>query len=362
MRHSTMRLEHPCSGRPGVQAFAPGRVNLIGEHTDYNDGLCLPLTIELGVTVQAERLASAEIEAHALDLGGHDRFELGAGLHPPGSGHAGAAADWRCFVHGAAAELLGEGIELRPCRLAISGDLPRGSGLSSSAALSVALCLALCAVAGAEPPERIPLARLCSRIENDWCGAQTGLLDQLASLFGERGRAVRIDMRGPRLRTVPLALEGHLLATLDSGASRSLAASGYNERRAECRAACRELGVESLRDASGPGGLDEPLAGRVRHVLSENERVDATVAALEAGDLAEVGRLLDASHASLRDDYEVSVPEVERAVEACKSAGALGARLMGGGFGGSVLALFPASAEPPRGAIRVESGPPARLL
>jgi galactokinase len=354
MRHSAICLEHGSGKGSGVQAFAPGRVNLIGEHTDYNDGLCLPFAIERGVTVAATPLAGGEIEAHALDLAERDGFEL--------SGDIAAAGGWRSFVRGAAAELLREGIELRPCRLEIAGDVPRGAGLSSSAALAVSLCLALCAVSGAEPPERVALARLCSRIENDWCGAQTGLLDQLASLCGERGRALRIDMRGPVLRTVPLALGDHALATLDSGASRSIAASGYNQRREECRAACRELGIDSLRDAPGHEGLPEPLDRRVRHVLGENERVDAAVAALEAGELSEVGRLLDASHQSLRDDYEVSVPEVERAVEACRAAGALGARIVGGGFGGSVLALFPPGARLPPGAVRVEPGPAARLL
>jgi galactokinase len=349
MRHWAIRPAPP------VRAFAPGRVNLIGEHTDYNDGLCLPLALERGVNVSAEPVTGTVIEARALDLGEEDRFELGGGEPAPGAG-------WRCFVRGAAAELRRAGTEPRPCRLAIESDLPRGAGLSSSAALSVALCLALCAAAGAEPPERLTLARLCSRVENDWCGAQTGLLDQLASLFGRRGRAVRIDMRGPSLRSVPLRLPDHVLAVVDSGASRSVAESGYNERREECRAACRALGVESLRDAAGPEGLPEPLAGRVRHVLSENERVDATVAALEAGDAAAVGRLLDASHASLRDDYGVSVPEVERTVDECKAAGAVGARIMGGGFGGSVLALFPAAAAPPERAIVAEAGPAARLL
>jgi galactokinase len=356
MRHSAIRLEHPSGGGPAVQAFAPGRVNLIGEHTDYNDGLCLPFAIGRGLTVAAEPLAGGrEIEAHALDLAERDRFPLDAAVSVSGAG-------WRQFVRGAVAELARAGIEPRACRLRISGDLPRGAGLSSSAALSVSLCLALCAVARAEPPGRLELARLCSRIERDWCGADTGLLDQLASLCGERGRALRIDMRGPALRPVPLELDGHALATLDSGVSRALSGSGYNERREECRAACRALGVESLRDADGHEGLPEPLGRRVRHVLSENERVDLTVAALEAGELAEVGRLLDASHQSLRDDYEVSVPALERAVEACRAAGALGARLMGGGFGGSVLALFPPGAEPPRGAVRVEPGPGARLL
>jgi galactokinase len=354
VRHSPIRLEHGRGVRPGVQAFAPGRVNLIGEHTDYNAGLCLPLAIERGVTVTARPLPGRAIEAHALDLSQRDRFDLGVEIAPAGG--------WRSFVRGAAAEPLPEGVELRPCRLEIAGDVPRGAGLSSSAALSVSLCLALCAVAGADPPERLALARLCSRVENEWCGAQTGLLDQLAALFGERGHAVRIDMRGPELRAVPLELDGSRLAVLDSGAPRSLAESGYNARRAECRAACRELGVESLRDAPTHEGLPEPLGRRVRHVLSENGRVDAAVAALEARDTAELGRLLNASHRSLRDDYEVSTPEVERAVERCRAAGALGARIVGGGFGGSVLALFGPGGPLPDGAMAVQAGPAARLV
>jgi galactokinase len=373
MRHSAIRLEHVSGGRPGVQAFAPGRVNLIGEHTDYNDGLCLPFAIGLGVTVTAKPLQRERIDAVALDLGERGSFALdapapgdralgagGRGASEPGAAPA-ASPGWQRFVQGAVAELIRAGVPLRPCSLEIAGDLPRGAGLSSSAALSLSLCLALCGAAGAEPPDRLALARICSRIERDWLGADTGLLDQLASLYGERGRALRIDMRGPDIRTVPLELQGHVLATLGSGAERSIAGSGYNERREECRAACRALGIGSLRDVTGHEGLPAPLDRRVRHVLSENERVDATVAALEAGDLAQVGRLLDASHRSLRDDYEVSVPAVERAVEACKEAGALGARIMGGGFGGAVLALFPPGARPPEGALRVEPGPGVAL-
>jgi galactokinase len=344
-----------------VRAFAPGRVNLIGEHTDYNKGLSLPFAIGRGMTVTAEPLAGGdEIEAYALDLSQHDRFSLAATSRPPASERLG----WRSFVRGAAAELRLEGLEPAPCRLVIGGDVPRGAGLASSAALSIALCLALCAVAGAEPPDRLALARLCSRVENDWCGQETGLLDQLASLYGQAGHVVRIDMSGPYLDSVALDLGRHRLATLDSGASRSLAASGYNERRRECRRAAALLGLESLRDASADSlaGLPEPLRRRLRHILSENERVDATVSALRRGDLSDVGRLLDASHVSLRDDYEVSVPEVERAVAACKAAGALGARVVGGGFGGSVLALFPPGADPPSGAVTVEPGGGARLL
>jgi galactokinase len=371
----------PSMSQRGVRAFAPGRVNLIGEHTDYNDGLCLPFAIERGVTVTATPLPGGDIEARALDLGQQDRISLRG--RPPPLGPSG----WRRFVRGATAELQRAGIELLPCRLEIAGDVPRGAGLSSSAALSVALCLALCAVAGAEPPGRIALARLCSRIERDWCERQTGLLDQLASLYGERDHAVRIDMRGPGLRQIRLELHGHTLATLDSGARRDLAASGYNERREECRRAAAELGKASLRelgdelatarahangDAAGERAaavlqraverLPEPLQRRARHVLSENQRVDLAVAALERGDLEEMGRLFDASHASLRDDYEVSVPEVERAVEACKRTGALGARIVGGGFGGSVLALFPPGARLPAEAVGVRPGAGARLL
>jgi galactokinase len=355
MRHSNTRLEHgPIDGR-GVQAFAPGRVNLIGEHTDYNDGLCLPFAVESGITVTAEPAEGDAIEAVAADLGEREAFEIGAS----GQGWGG----WRAFVAGAIGELGAAGYRLPPARLKIAGDLPRGVGLSSSAALGVALSLALCELAGARPPERVELARLCSRIENDWAGAQTGLLDPLASLFGEVGHAVRIDVRGPELRPVPLDLRGHTLALLDSGASHDLAAdSGYNERRAECRAACEALGVDSLRDAVSGDDLPEPLNRRVRHVLSENERVEQAVRVVEAGAIEELGALLDASHASLRDDYEVSVPEVERAVETCKRAGALGARIMGGGFGGAVLALFPPDAEPPADAVSVAPGPAARIL
>ena len=321
----------------GIRAFAPGRVNLIGEHTDYNDGLCLPFALELGVTVTADLQDGAEVSAPDLEEG--DRF-----------------------LEGTLAELRRAGVELPGVRLGIQGDLPQRVGLSSSAALCIALALALYGAAGKDPPRPVRLARLCSRVESEWAGQETGLLDQLASLLGEEGRALRLDMRTLEARTVELDLRGHVLATLDSGASRSLAASGYNERREECRRALELLGLESLRDADDASGLPDPLDRRVRHVITENDRVDAAVEALESGEIAALGPLLNASHASLRDDYEVSVPEVERAVTVCLDAGALGARIMGGGFGGSVLALFPPDAALPEGAISVRPGPGARLL
>ncbi len=338
-----------------IRAFGPGRVNLIGEHTDYNGGLALPFAIDRGVTVEAEPLAESVIRAVALDLGEEDEFPLDGPERVPG---------WRAFVRGVAAELQAAGIPVRGARLAFRGDVPRGSGLSSSAALEAALCLALLAVAEADEPDRTALARLCSRVENDWVGAETGLLDQLASLNGREGQALRIDFAALALEPVPLDLGAWRLVTVESGAEHTHAGSGYNERRAECRAACEALGVEHLSAAEpdAAAALPAPLDRRARHVLTENARVDATVAALRSGDLDEVGRLLDASHASLRDDYEASVPAVERAVAALREAGAAGARMVGGGFGGSVLALLPPDVDVPDGAVAVAPGPPARRL
>jgi galactokinase len=336
-----------------IRARGPGRVNLIGEHTDYNDGLALPFAIDRGVTVTAEPLDGDRVQARALDLSGEDEFALAAPERVKG---------WRAFVRGAVAELTAAGYALRPCRLTIESDLTRGVGLSSSAAMETALCLALIAVAGEREPDRIELAKLCSRVENDWVGAETGLLDQLASLCSEPEHAVRIDFASLELAPVPLELGDWTLVTLDSGATHSIAYSGYNERRRECREACAALGVDSLREATEVDGLPQPLRSRARHVVTENARVDAMVAALRAGDLEAAGRVLDDGHASLRDDYEASVPEVERTVERLKQAGAVGARMVGGGFGGAVLALLPPGVAVPEGALAVAPGPPAALV
>jgi galactokinase len=348
-----------------VHAFAPGRVNLIGEHTDYNAGLALPFAIAEGVTVRARARDRPGIDA------GHD-----SGSEP--------------FVRGVAAELNAAGFAVPDAELEIRGEVPQGAGLSSSAALTVALALALLGLADVQPGpadaelgtqpgaelDRRALARLCSRVENEWVGARTGLLDQLASLFGARDTALFIDFSNLAIEPVPLTLDGGWrLARIDSGERRALAASGYNERRAECARACELLGVASLRelDAQDPecpesgveralADLPHPLARRVRHVLGENARVLETVAALRAGDLSRVGALLDASHASLREQYECSTPAVEATVARMKRAGAAGARMVGGGFGGSVLALFAPDAHPPPDAHRVRPARGAGLL
>ena len=342
-------------------AFAPGRVNLIGEHTDYNGGLALPFAIEQGITVRATRQDAATISAQALDLGESDEFPLG---HPP------AGDGWTAFVRGAVAELSRAGYPLTGARIRIGGDLPRGAGLSSSAALEVALCVALLELGSREREwergdyDRLEIARLCSRVENEWVGARTGLLDQLASIFGVAGCALLIDFSDVRLQPVPLELGGWRLALLDSGERHSNASSGYNARREECARACRLLGVASLSLAATEDveRLPDPLRLRALHVTGENDRVRAAVAALAAGDLATLGTLISASHESLRDRFEVSTPAVEAAVEEMLAAGAAGARVMGGGFGGSVLGLFPPGASPPAGAREVRPGPGARSL
>jgi galactokinase len=338
-----------------TRAFAPGRVNLIGEHTDYNDGLALPFAVTVGVTVTATPLPGGTIEAVALDLDETDSFPVSDPQPITG---------WRAFVRGAVAELSRLGYEIAGAHVEITGELPRGSGLSSSAALEISLCLALIDLAGQPPPDRLTLARLGQRIEHDWVGAQTGLLDQLASLCGETNHAVLIDFR--TLEVTPMALElgEYRLVTLFSGQSHANAASGYNRRHDECVEAAHRMGVESLRDAmiQDLHMLPDVLARRARHVISENGRVLRAVTALRRGDLELLGVLLDVSHASLRDDYEISTPAVEDTIGRLKEAGALGARLLGGGFGGSVLGLMPPGTVAPAGATVVSPGPGAHVL
>jgi galactokinase len=342
-------------------AFAPGRVNLIGEHTDYNQGLALPFAIAQGITVHAHAIeladaAGARVYAHAVDLSEHDEFPLDD--PPPSTG-------WRAFVRGIVAELQHAGFVLPSTQLQLGGDLPRGAGLSSSAALEVSLCLALLGLIDAASTEHVDLARLCSRVESEWAGAHTGLLDQLASLCGAPDTALRIDFMTLQTQHVPMRLQsGWRLVTVDSGERHVNASSAYNERRAECGRACELLDVESLRQASASDveRLPEPLRRRARHVLAENARVQETVAALCREDLSAVARLLNASHASLRDQYEVSTDAVEATVRALLEAGAGGARMIGGGFGGHVLGLLPPGVEIPEGAREVRASAGAHLL
>jgi galactokinase len=359
-----------------ARAFAPGRVNLIGEHTDYNGGLALPFAISRGVVVDAAASDDRRVRAYAVDLDQEDEFELSDRERVDG---------WRAFVRGAVAELSDNGAPLRGASLRIGGDLPQGAGLSSSAALEVSLCIALLgltdlhvaapellpsqrAAQDGEPGRvelaRLDIARLCSRIENDWVGAETGLLDQIASLFGRADAALLIDFATLAIEPVPLHLDRWKLVVLDSGERHTHSGSGYNERRSECARAAELLGVRALSeaDAAAAEQLPEPLRRRARHVLGENERVREAVAALTVENLPQLGSLLDASHASLRDDFEISTPAVEASVARLRDAGAAGARIMGGGFGGCVLGLFAPDAPPPEQALEVRPGAGAHLL
>jgi galactokinase len=346
----------PTTASAEVRAFAPGRVNLIGEHTDYNQGLALPFAITAGVSVSARRgSVPGTCLADALDVAETDSFLIADPPRRPG---------WRAFVRGMVAELGSAGVAIPACELEISGDLPRGAGLSSSAALEVSLGLSLLALAGVELEDELALARLCSRVENTWVGAQSGLLDQLASICAEPEHALLIDFATLALTSVPLELEDYVLVALDSGEEHSLAESGYNVRRRQCAEACEALGIASLREATlaDAESLPNPLNRRARHIVTENQRVLEAVESLREGDLERLGELLNASHASLRDDYEVSTAAVEATVERLIDFGAVGARIMGGGFGGSVLALLPPDGGVPGAAMILEAGGPARVV
>lgn len=335
-------------------------MNLIGEHTDYNGGLSLPFAIGHGVRVTAAATPGGqEIVARAVDLDAMVRLPLKPTSPDP-------HGEWSDYVLGAIAELQRGGYELVPAALEISGDLARGGGLSSSAALECALALALLAVSGLpEPADRTDLAKLCSAAENTWVGARTGLMDQLASLHGRPEHALRIDFRTLDIQPVPLRLGDWRLVVVSSGQTRGLAAgSGYEQRRRECEEARRLLALDSLRDATIADlqRLPNTLARRVRHVIEENGRVEQATSALAADDMPQLGALLDASHASLRDLYECSTDAVDQTVTELKRHGAAGARLMGGGFGGYVLALLPPDVAPPPGATLVTPSSGARLL
>lgn len=336
-----------------VTATAPGRVNLIGEHTDYNGGLAIACAIDRHATVTAELRQDSRIEAHALDFDSVDRFEL-ASAEP--------ADGWRAFVRGAVSELSRAGYALAPATLTITADVPQRAGLSSSAAICVAVSLALLGVAGYPSPDRHELARLCSWVENKWVGAQTGLLDQLTVLCARQDEAILIDFESEAVTAIPLLLGGWQLAYASSNSTRSNQQSAYNQRRSECATACQKLGYRTLTQAEQAdlSNLDSPLDRRVRHVITENHRVSQTADAMRRGDPATVAKLVNASHASLRDDFEASTPDVEATVASLIEDGASGARMIGGGFGGSVLALFPPQNELPAGCVPVVSGPPAR--
>lgn len=314
---------------------APGRVNLIGDHTDYNDGFVLPLAIDRDCLVAFAGRDDGRVRVRSLDVSddtGVVDVDASGGNDP-----AGVEPAWGRFVAGAvgtAAALTGPRRAPVGMDAAVSSTVPLGSGLSSSSALSVALTLALAAVAGVRLDAR-EAARVALEAEVRATGVPGGLMDQLTAMFGQRGHALLIDCRALDVELIPLP-DPYAVLVVYSGVPRTLAATAYGERRRACEAAAARLGLPALRDATLEQVRDEPIA---RHVVSENRRVLEFAEALRAGDFDRLGPLLLASHASLRNDYEVSTPELDLAVDLLVEHGAIGARLTGAGFGGCVVAL-----------------------
>ncbi|MFE7516886.1 galactokinase [Streptomyces sp. NPDC057540] len=324
----------------GVWA-APGRVNLIGEYTDFNDGFVLPLALPHTAVAAVSRRDDGVLRLHSADIGG-GVVQLSADALEPLSG-----GGWAAYPAGVVWALREAGHPVTGADVHLASTVPTGAGLSSSAALEVVTALALNDLfgLGLSRPE---LARIAQRAENAFVGVPCGVMDQMASACAEEGHALHLDTRDLSYRQVPfdLAREGLRLLVVDTRVKHALGDGAYAERRAGCEAGARALGVRTLREVSAahlPESLarlsDETILRYVRHVVSDNARVERTLALLDAGDTRAVGPVLTEGHASLRDDLRVSCPELDLVVEAANAAGALGARMTGGGFGGSAVVL-----------------------
>ncbi|MDX2004916.1 MAG: galactokinase [Meiothermus sp.] len=315
---------------PEVSVSAPGRVNLLGEHTDYNDGFVFPTPLTYQTYVEASRGEGLEVYAENFSerkTRGLDELHKG---------------DWLDYVAGCVWILRKHGHAVAGLRAAIRSDVPMTGGLSSSAALQVATLRALRELYML-PIDDKQLALLAQQGEIEYVGVRVGVMDQMASSLGRLGYALFLDTQSLEYKLAPLP-KGYRVAVVDSQVPRRLAEAGYNERRAQCEKACELLGIRSLRELSLADlprveALPEPMRQRARHVVTENARVLEGVEALEAGNIGRFGELMNASHASLRDDYEVSIPELDALVAAEQRHGAVGARLTGAGFGGSTVAL-----------------------
>lgn len=330
---------------------APGRVNLIGEHTDYNDGFVLPVALDLACEVRASARADAKLRARAVDLGTAEVVWSLAELANPQP-----RRNWSDYVAGVAQQLVKRGVPVPALDLDIQSSVPMGAGLSSSAALEVAVALALSSWNGSRLSGE-DLALICQRAEVELVGLQCGIMDQFAAVFGRRGHALLVDCRSleHKLVAVPREVE---IVVVDSGVKHELANSEYNVRRTECERAASILG-RSLRDISVSewpeleSRLEGPIRGRARHIVHENQRVLDFVAAAERDDLAQLGRLMAQSHESLATDYAVSCAELDFLVETAAAVeGVVGARMTGGGFGGCTVNLVrPGAVEALREAV-----------
>lgn len=321
---------------------APGRVNLIGEHTDYNDGFVMPVAIGFSTWVAVAPRADRTLSVFSENFQEEVSFDLDHPAPQP-------RRHWSDYVRGVAWALEQSGYQLKGAQLQIRGDVPIGAGLSSSASIEVATAYALLSYSGFEV-QRVELAQMCQRAENDFVGMRCGIMDQFISCHGEKGKALLLDCRSLEYRLLPLP-ENVRLVICNTMVKHELAAGEYNKRRAECEEGVCHLaqrlnGVSALRDVtmsqleSAGQDLPEVIYRRCRHVISENARVEQAAAALGRGDLDDFGRLMGESHRSLRDDYQVSCPELDLMVSFANSLpGTFGARMTGGGFGGCTVNL-----------------------
>lgn len=330
-------------------AIAPGRSNLIGEHTDYNGGLVLPMAVQLHTTTLFRASKSPRIAIYSETIAAHDEFDLKR-IAPTNDPHR----HWSNYIRGVAFALAERGVKLKGGDLYVSGDLPQGAGLSSSAALEISSGLALLALAG-KTMDRQELAYVGQKSEHNFAGVKCGIMDQTVVARAKPGHALLLDCSSMAVKHIPIALKDYSFALFDTGVRHKLAGSEYNKRRAECEHAAAIMRHKTLRGVTTDELLkaSHKLTGnehkRVRHVLTENLRVVQFAAALERGDTAELGKLLSLSHESLARDYEVSCGELDAIVDRLarnhrKDGACPGARMVGGGFGGAVVALLKTSA------------------
>jgi galactokinase len=329
-------------------ARAPGRINLIGEHTDYNDGYALPAAVDKAAWVAAQRRNDTKVVVYSAAVEEKIEFDLRTMRFEKDHG-------WANYLKGVLHVLQNRGWKLEGLHLYLESDVPMGSGMSSSAAIECATAFAVQALFP-YTLDRLSIAKACQRAEQSFVGVNCGIMDQYASCFGRKGQALFLDCRALTHETVPLPLEQHRLLVMDSRVKRKLASGEYNKRREQCQEAVKLLrpkfpSVRALRDvAESDLGrvlplLPDPIAKRAEHVIRENARTRQAAEAIRRGDLTSFGLLLDQSHASLRDLYEVSCPELDLLVTAARRIpGVLGARMMGGGFGGCAIVLAEAGA------------------
>jgi galactokinase len=322
---------------------APGRVNLIGEHTDYNEGFVLPLAIDRGTWIAVRARGDSTVRLHSLEQKETSEFKIGEMEK--------AAISWSEYPKGVAWALRQEGYKLRGWEGVSACDVPMGAGLSSSASFELAVARAFAAVSGFVWDSR-RMARICQKAENEWVGVNCGIMDQMISAIGRKDHAILIDCRDLSSEAVPLPL-GVSVVVMDTGTRRGLVDSAYNERRQQCEAAADFFGVKALRDvsledfAARSAPLDALIRRCARHVITENDRTQRAAKAMKDGDAELLGRLLDQSHASMRDDFEISNAQLDIMVAlARETPGCFGARMTGGGFGGCAVALVKDDAVP----------------